>query len=242
MKTLRLISVGLMAVLMCVNFTACDPDPDPEEPDYKVDPEIESLSSKLFNTCWELDRKEFYYNGKYSETDRPSSSFVLCFSDEIFSDNRYTLKIKGSKFKDYWYVDENGLTYSAYNYNSCILKNEYDFMFNGGSCYGGIIKKLSYDELVIEYNGDLIYFERSYYSFKDYDDDYYNGTEDDDNSNDDYYDDEEDEEKWWECLYCKGEGLCHACSGDGVIGNRNCTFCDGSGICDHCDGRGGNYE
>ena len=32
MKALKFISAGLIAALMCVNFTACDPDPDSDEP------------------------------------------------------------------------------------------------------------------------------------------------------------------------------------------------------------------
>lgn len=87
---------------------------------FTVDSGIESLSSRLFNTGWTYQYSEFYDedNGRYSHTSFDfADKFTFTFSDESFSNNKYKLFVNGNSVGScWWYIDENGVNYSALDY------------------------------------------------------------------------------------------------------------------------------
>lgn len=55
------------------------------------------------------------------------------------------------------------------------------------------------------------------------------------NGNDDRHEHDDD---YMTCAFCKGDGLCMTCNGDGTFGGKRCRKCAGTGICSRCDGSG----
>lgn len=112
------------------------------ENQYIVDAEIESLSSQLFNTCWSYQYSEFYNNdnGRYSHTNSDfANMFTFTFSNEILGNNRYKLFVNGnSDTEACWWIDENGVNYSATDYGYQIA-NMTAFEVGAWSACGGCI-------------------------------------------------------------------------------------------------------
>lgn len=112
MKTLRLISVGLMAVLMCVNFTACDPDPDPEE-------ENNSLLKR------ELKNHKWHYSG-YDYELYEKQMFTMFFINDTCGVTHFYYK-----FMDIGGVTEDDVTFTyKVNGNNVIIKYDHGGTFN----------------------------------------------------------------------------------------------------------------
>lgn len=109
-----------MAVIS-VLLASCSKDDDTSsENKFTIEPEIESMSSRLFNTSWVYQYSEFYnkYNGGYSHTSTDyANKFTFTFSNKAYNTNQYQLIVNGNTSAACWWcIDSNGLDLSSTDY------------------------------------------------------------------------------------------------------------------------------
>lgn len=119
-----------------------------------IDEEIARLSSPLFNTTWKHSRTEHYNKqGNYSHTTYSPIDCSITFSDIVLG-NTYLLKVNGEDWHPtYWYVDRNGLTYSASLYGYDIGLDDWTvgaWSVSGGFCGDAKILKRTKTQLVLK--------------------------------------------------------------------------------------------
>lgn len=141
-------------------FTSCSKyDNDTlQENSYTIDPEIEALSSMLFNTSWTYQYSAFYNkdNGNYRYTNTEfANKFTFTFSNEVISNNSYRLIVNGNKASAAcWCIDSNGLDYSATDYGlrfaNMSTKEAGNWSALGGSIFDGKIVSLTDSELIVK--------------------------------------------------------------------------------------------
>lgn len=159
-------------------FASCDKNDD-DEPDnsgnktdnqYTVDPEIEAMSSRLFNTSWTYQSSDYYDdNGRYSDSRTEfADKFTFTFSDKLWSNNRYLLIVNGdSNSLCYWYIDDDGLSYTSSMYLYSIQLSASDvgsWIRSGGAVFGGYIYTLTNSKLIIKdyYSNGINYVQHSF--------------------------------------------------------------------------------
>lgn len=148
-----------MMTAMCVGLASCSSDDDISSgSNYTIDPEIEAMSSKLFNTSWTYQYSEFYNkdNGNYGYTNAKfANRFTFTFSDDVFANNTYRLIVNGNTLAGCWWcIDSNGLDYSAtdygYRFANMSAKEVGSWSACGGSIFDGKIVTLTSSKLVVK--------------------------------------------------------------------------------------------
>ncbi len=165
MKLKKMKAIKFLSIMLCLvasmSVAACGDGDDSDEPDGSggsgsmVSSEIERLSSKLFGTSWQHSQSKYYTtDGRYSHMSSSIVDCVFTFSDEIFGNDKYELKVDGTGNYAYWYINEEGLTFNASNYGYMVLKMDAStvgaWMSCGGCVFDAEIYELTSDRLVVK--------------------------------------------------------------------------------------------
>ena len=139
---------------------------------YKIDDNVKSLSSRLFNTSWTYQYSEFYNkeNGRYSHTNCDfANKFTFTFSNEVFSNNEYKLIVNGnSDAACWWHIDEDGVDYSAtdygYRFANMTASDVGGWSACGGCIFDGYISTQTNSKLILKdfYTDGIKYVQHIY--------------------------------------------------------------------------------
>lgn len=231
MKSYRTIGMAVLAVLMCVGFTACSDDEiNKTENNDSGKTEILTLFKR-----WYL-------------TDFSSDSNFNWQSEEVVSWGEY---MEFSEDKNLYWNYRMGGENTTYRLSGITSGSIIGSFFTAFNVYESddsrvfTVTKMTEKYLLLYDSSEEMYrgfVASNYAEFSGNDEN--GGSNDSDDDDDDDDDDEEEEDSYRKCGVCHGSGKCDKCGGDGgdyIYGGdgwRECAYCDETGLCYVCGGTG----
>ena len=222
--------MAVLAVLMCVGFTACSDDEiNKTENNDSGKTEILTLFKRWYLTDFSSDSdfswqsEEVVSWGEYME-----------FSEDKKLYWNYRMGGKNTTYKLSGIISGSiiGSSFTALNVNNSDDSRVFTIM--------KMTEKylLLYDSSEDMYRG---FVASNYAEFSGNNEN--GGSDDSDDDEEEESDDDEEEDEYRECGRCHGTGKCFECGADGggwnIFGDwETCERCDGSGLCHVCGGTG----